>query len=87
MLLEEEEHGQASSWKSVHETGQVYLLYDEDYNNDTDIGGEDSQNKFSVLVGIYLQPPISNCTNKTCRHINYFCLLSCLIIKFNDSCL
>jgi hypothetical protein len=60
---------------------QVYLLYDEDYNNDNDNGGEDIQNKLSVLMGIYLQPSISNCTNKTCRHINYFCLLSCLKIK------
>ena len=67
---------------------QTYLLHDDDYDNDNDNGGEGSENKFSVLVGIYLQPPISNCTNQNCRHINYFCLLSCLkqkVIQFNDS--
>lgn len=33
---------------------KTYLLHDDDYDNDDDNGGEDSKNKFSVLVGICL---------------------------------
>jgi hypothetical protein len=33
---------------------QTYLLHDDDYDNDNDNGGEDKENKFSVLVGICL---------------------------------
>lgn len=79
--LEEDlqEHGQTGSRKSVQETEETNIIYSTKMTMTMTMIMVERTAKINFLYlweFVYLQSPISNCTNQNCRHINYFCLLS-----------